>query len=180
MTLFIQKAVDFLEGSRYICLPQPQLMSGIEFNLAPLPLLASAAFYLTSALISFLQSLVFLRLSFRLTTLLSTNKTKTKKTEHFPWFISLFIQEVHFEVSREYSITQLEKKKSDKQVFQQKYGRLEDKSLDRANSADIATIKRNVRRFYIIRFKWLLQWTIDTENIWSRSFHCHACHVVWR
>jgi len=37
--------------------------------------------------------------------------------------IHFFIQEVHFEVSREYSITQLEKKKSDKQVFQQKYGR---------------------------------------------------------
>ena len=64
-------------------------MSGIELNLAPLPLLASAAFYLTSAFISF-PTIFFLHLSFRLPTLLSTNKTKTKKTKHFPWFISLF------------------------------------------------------------------------------------------
>ena len=87
----------------------------------------------------FLQSLVYLRLYFCLPTLFSINKTKAKQTKHFPWFISLFIQEVHFEVSWGYSITQLEKKKSDKQVVQQKCGRLADKSLDRARSADIAT-----------------------------------------
>ena len=58
------------------------------------------------------------------------------------------------------------------------------KSLDRARSADIATIKRNARWLYIIWFKWLLQCTIDTENKWSGSFHfiiyIWACHVVWR
>ena len=119
----------------------------------------------------FLQSLVYLRLYFCLPTLFSINKTKAKQTKYFPWFISLFIRDVHFEVSWGYSITQLEKKKSDKQVVQQKCGRLANKSLDRARSADIATIKRNARWLYIIWFKWLLQCTIDNANKWSGSFH---------
>ena len=157
-------------------------MSGTEFNLAALPPLPSAAFYLTSALISFPTIFGLPSPVLPPAHTLFDKWDKTKQTKHFPWFISLFIQEVHFEVSWGYSITQLEKKKSDKQVVQQKCGRLADKSLDRARSADIATIKRNARWLYIIWFKWLLQCTVDTENKWSGSFHFIICiyePVMW-
>ena len=129
----------------HICLPQPQVMSGTEINLAALPLLPSAAFYLTSALISF--STIFGLPSPVLPPAHTLFENETKQSRR-SIFLDSFLYSFKKFILRslgEYSITQLEKKKSDKQVVQQKCGRLANKSLDRARSADIATIKRNAR-----------------------------------
>ena len=144
-------------------------MSGTEFNLAALPFLPSAAFYLTSALISF--STIFGLPSPVLPPAHTLFENETKQSRR-SIFLDSFLYSFKKFILR--SLGGIPLHNSRRKVTNKSFNRnVADWQISPSTKPGllISRLKRNARWLFIIWFKWLLQCTIDTENKRSESFH---------